>query len=185
MLRKLGIEPGEGRVFAWAAVTLILIGWADVSVKNVAETFFMKRVGPELLPWAFLASSLLLVGTTYAFGLIAARRDRLKLLPLVLVGIGLLLLPLWFLVRSDLTSVFVLLLIASKQLQSIALLVFWIAMGDLLDGRDARQLFAPMMAGVTLGTIAGSFEPLPKVADYISNLKLSVSHYVIPILDTG
>ena len=46
---------------------------------------------------------------------------------------------------------FALLVIASKQITSIALLVFWVAMGDLLYGRQAKRLFAPMMAGVTLG----------------------------------
>ena len=45
MLRKLGILPGEGRVFAWAVAALFLLGWADVSVKNVAETLFFKRGG--------------------------------------------------------------------------------------------------------------------------------------------
>ncbi len=45
VIRKLGIEPGEGRLFAWGAAALALAGWADVSVKNVSETFFLKRVG--------------------------------------------------------------------------------------------------------------------------------------------
>ena len=67
----------------------------------------------------------------------------------------------WLLVLGGTPSVFGLLVIASKQLTSIALLVFWIAMGDLLHGRQAKRLFAPMMAGVTLGTIVGSFASAP------------------------
>ena len=161
MWRKLGIQPGEGRVFAWGAAALFLLGWSDVSVKNVAETFFLKRVGVEYLPWAFLANSLLLVGTTWAFGRLAARSDRLKLLPLTLAGLALLLLPLWLLVLGGTPSVFGVLVIASKQITSITLLVFWIAMGDLLHGRQAKRLFAPMMTGVTLGTIVGSFASAP------------------------
>ena len=91
MLRKLGIEPGEGRVFAWGAAALFLLGWADVSVKNVSEAFFIKRVGVELLPYAFLVSATLLVVTTWAFGNFAVRRDRLRLLPQTFFGLALLL----------------------------------------------------------------------------------------------
>jgi len=68
MFQRLGIEPGEGRIFCWSAAALFLLGWTDVSFKNVAETFFSKRVGVDYYPWAFLASSLLLVGTTWAVG---------------------------------------------------------------------------------------------------------------------
>ena len=76
MLRKLGIEPGEGRVFAWGAAALFLLGWSDVSFKNVSETLFVKRVGAEHMPLAWLVSSLLLVLTTWAFGGLAARVRR-------------------------------------------------------------------------------------------------------------
>ncbi|TDJ15166.1 MAG: cyclic nucleotide-binding domain-containing protein [Deltaproteobacteria bacterium] len=161
MWRKLGIEPGEGRVFAWGAFALFLLGWADVSLKNVSETFFLKRVGPEWLPLVFLANSVLLVATTGLLGRIAARKDRLWLLPRIFVGLAVMLLPLWFLVLAGVSEVFSLLVIASKQLTSLALLVFWIAMGDLLHGRQTKRLFAPMMAGVTLGTILGSFASQP------------------------
>jgi len=161
MLRKLGIEPGEARVFACGAAALFLLGWADVSVKNVSETLFIKRVGVERLPLVFLANSLLLVATTYLVGGIASRADRLRLLPHALVGLALSLIPLWFFVLEDMKSAFVLLVIASKQLPSIGLLVFWLALADLLHGRQAKRLFAPLMAGMTLGTILGSFASYP------------------------
>jgi hypothetical protein len=162
VVRKLGIEPGEGRLFFWGAAALALAGWADVSVKNASETLFLKRgPGVEYLPLAFLLNSVLLVGTTYVLGRVAARSNRLRLLPRVMFGVALLLLPLWYLVRTDAISAFVLLVLASKQFQSIALLAFWLAIGDLLDGRQAKRLFAPMMGGYTLGSIVGSFASDP------------------------
>jgi AAA family ATP:ADP antiporter len=186
MLRKLGIEPGEGRVFAWGAMALFLLGWADVSVKNVSEAFFIKRVGVELLPYAFLVSALLLVVTTWAFGNFAVRRDRLRLLPRTFFGLGLLLLPLWLLVRTGFEPALGLLLVASKQITSIALLVFWIAMGDLLHGRQTKRLFAPMMAGVTVGTILGSFasEPVGRALGIDSLLPVSAFVMVLGALAT-
>ena len=161
MLRKLGIEPGEGRVFIWSASALFLLGWTDVTFKNVAETFFSKRVGVDYYPWAFLASSLLLVATTSAYGRLTSRADRLRLLPLTFFALGLLLLPLWLLVKAEVTGIYVVLLLMHKQLTSIAFIVFWIAMGDLLHGRQAKRLFAPMMAGLTVGTLLGSLASGP------------------------
>jgi len=186
MLRKLGIEQGEGRIFAWAVGTLFLLGWADVSVKNVSETLFLKRVGVQLLPLVFLINSLLLVVTTYVVGRMAARGDRLRLLPGVLLVLALILLPLWFLVLQDVASVFALLVIASKETQSIALLVFWVALADLLNARQAKRLFAPLMAGLTLGNILGSFasDPISRVIGIAGLLPFSAGALALSALLT-
>lgn len=159
--RRLGIEPGEGRILAWSALALVLLGAAEVSLKNVAETLFVKRVGVGLLPAVFLLNDLLLVAATFGFVGVAARSDRLRLLPRMILGLAALLLPLWGLAALDLRFGPVLLLVASRLVPSFALMVFWIAMGDLLHGRQAKRLFAPMTAGVTLGTIVGSFASNP------------------------
>lgn len=156
MVRKLGIEPGEGRIFAWSAAVLLMLGFTDAAVQNVAEALFNKRLDVRYLPLAFLASSLLLVFTLVVFGRIAERRDRLRLLSGTLVVLGLALLPLWLLVRADVTAVYPLLVIASGQVTSLSLLAFFSAIGDLLHSRQAKRLFAPMMTGVTVGTIIGN-----------------------------
>ena len=122
MFQRLGIEPREGRVFIWSAAALALAGWADVSVKNVSEPFFLKRVGVDYLPLAYLINSVLLVGTTYVAGRVAARSDRPRLLSRVFFGLALALIPLRYLVQSEMISAFVLLVLASKQFQSIAAL---------------------------------------------------------------
>jgi len=159
-------------VLVWGAATLFLAGWAEVSLKNVSEVYFVDQVGPERLPYVFLASAALLVVTTWAIGHWAARTRRLRMLPRVLVGLAVMLLPFWWMIATStdpdgapsegLKSVFGLLVIASKQVQSISLLVFWAAMNDLVDGQQAKKVFAPLFSGWTLGTIFGSFasEPL-------------------------
>jgi AAA family ATP:ADP antiporter len=159
--RWLGIEPGEGRVFAWGTLALGLLGWAEVSLRNVSETLFLKKVGVEHLPSAFLLNDVLLLGATVAFVGAAARSDRLRLLPRMLALMGLAVVPLWALTGSYGQSGYVVLLVASKLVPSLALIVFWIALGDLLHGRQAKRLFAPMTAGGTLGIIAGSFASKP------------------------
>ena len=83
--RRLGIEPGEERILLAGAVALFLVEWATVSVTNVAETFFLKRIGVERLPAVFLVNSFLLAGTSVAVGRLAARADQRRLLRRVLV----------------------------------------------------------------------------------------------------
>ncbi len=157
LARSLGVEAGEGRVFAWGATTLFLIGWASVSLANVSETFFLKRVGVQRLPVVFLVNSLLLIGTTYVVSRIAARTANRLVLTATFAALGGMVVLLWLLVLAHVSGVFVLLVIAAKQLDAIALIVFWIVLGGLLHGRQAKRLYAPMIAGGTLGRIFGSF----------------------------
>jgi hypothetical protein len=175
MLQRFGFDRQESRVLVWGAATLFLTGWADVSLKNVSEAYFLDQVGPERLPYVFLASAALLVGTTWAVGHWAASAQRLRMLPRVLVGMAVAILPLWWLIIASndapddpsrgLKSVFAFLVIASKQVQSVGLLMFWAAINDLVDGQKAKRVFAPLFAGLTLGTILGSFasEPLAEM----------------------
>ncbi len=161
MLRRLGIEPGELRPFAWAAATLFLLGWADVSVKNASEAVFNKRVGVQYMPVAFLLSSVLLVGTTYVMAGLATRSERLRLLPRTLLGLAVLLLPLWWLLDGEHVVGSALPLLVSKQIPSIALMVFLLTLGDLFHQRQTKRLLAPLMAGMTLGFMLGSFASDP------------------------
>jgi hypothetical protein len=78
--RRLGIEPGEERVLAAAGLPCSWSKWATVSVTNVAETFFLKRIGVARLPIVFLVNSILLAGTSVAAGRIVARTDPRRLL---------------------------------------------------------------------------------------------------------
>src|SRR3990172_12273017 len=101
-----GVEARELRVLVWGGGILLLTSWAAVSITNVAETVFLKRVGVELLPVVFLANSALLVGTTSLAGRIADRTDHLRLLTRTFAVLGVVLLPLWILVVADVRSTF-------------------------------------------------------------------------------
>ncbi|MEE3215201.1 MAG: hypothetical protein VX259_06510, partial [Pseudomonadota bacterium] len=64
---------------------------------------------------------------------------------------------LWLVFRYILPEAADWLLLISKQFKTATMLVFWVALGDLLHGRQAKRLYAPLIAGLTLGSIAGSF----------------------------
>src|SRR5262249_56590669 len=105
-------------------VTLFLVEWAAVSVTNVAETFFLKRIGVERLPIVFLVNSFLLAATSVGVGRLAARADQRLLLRRVLVLLGLLLLPLWLLAVARMTGAYAVLVLLAQHLHAIALLAF-------------------------------------------------------------
>jgi ATP/ADP translocase len=157
LAHALRIEPDERRLVAWGAATVFLIEWAAVLVANVSETLFLKRIGVDYVPFVFLVNSLLMVGTTYAVGRMAARVEHRELLMRTFFVLAASLFPLWVLVQGDVRSVFVLLVIAAKQVDAIALIPFWVAVSALLQGRQAKRLFALILAGGTLGSIVGSF----------------------------
>jgi hypothetical protein len=157
LVRSIGIEAGEGRVFVWAVTIFFLVHSASVALNNASDTFFLKRIGVALLPAAFLVSSLLLVATTSAVARLAARRAQMPLLTRALFALAAVLVPLWLLALADVRGVFIVLVLVAKQIESIALLLFWVALGGRLHARQAKRLYGPIIAGGTLGEILGSF----------------------------
>jgi hypothetical protein len=127
-----------------------------MALLNTAETLFLKRVGVEVLPLALLASSGLLVLTTSAVGRIASRDPQRWLARLVGV-VALAPMPFIFAINSDSPLVFGAFVLVARQVFALGLLAFWLAMGSLVPGRRAKQLFAPLASGITLGSIVGSF----------------------------
>lgn len=158
---EIAAEARERRILVWGSAAIFLAGWADVSVKNVSETLFLKRIGVEYLPVAFLANSFLLVGTTALLGALASRVDPLRLFTRALIGLSALLAVLWGAVQLGGDASYPLLLMASKQIGTIALISFAAAMAALVDPRKAKRLLAPLLAGNTLGEILGSFASGP------------------------
>ncbi len=142
---------------ALPTLCLVTVGWADVSLANVAETFFLKRVGVEFLPIAWLPSLMLLVATSYFVGRVVAPRDHLRALPAVFIVLALGLVGLWGFLQLEVSGTVTALILVQKQFKMAALLVFWLVMGDLLHGRQAKRLYPPIIAGLTLGGIGGSF----------------------------
>ena len=147
----------ERRTLWLGGICLFAIGWASISVTNAAETLFLKRVGVEKLPLVFLINSLLLVVTTYLLGRWASTARLGRSLVLTLLGSCCFLIALWLALQADLPGALTVLVISAKQIQALTLLVFWIAMGGWLDGRQAKRLVPPMLAGGTLGAAFGSF----------------------------
>ena len=162
LLRRVGVEPGERALFGWAALCLVLVGATAFALLNAAETLFLKRVGVVYLPWALLASAALQVVTTAALSRALSRVDRPAAVPRVFLGLALPLVPLWWLLHvSAAAPIFGAFVVLARQVLALGLLAFWLALSDLVTARQAKRLFVPLSAGITLGAIAGSFASDP------------------------
>jgi AAA family ATP:ADP antiporter len=166
LLKRIGVEHEERSLFVWAGLCLLLVGAGSAALQNAAETLFLKRVGVEMLPLAFLVGSVILAAATTLVGRALGSVDRPRWLPRVLLALAVTLIPVWVLVFLHVAGVLPSLLVLVKLLDGIALLAFWLALGDLITGRQAKRLFAPLAAGVTIGRLLGSFgtEPASKIA---------------------
>jgi hypothetical protein len=132
------------------------MGAATSALLNTAEALFLKRVGVGAMPMILLVVSALLVLATGALGRVASASPA-RWLPRVLMGLGLALAPFVLLAESSAPAILSSLVIVARQIQALSLLAFWLAMVTLVPPRRAKQLFAPLAAGATLGGIFGSF----------------------------
>lgn len=166
LLKRIGIEHDERSLFGWAGLCLLLVGAGSAAFQNAAETLFLKRVGVEWLPLTFLASSIVIAAATALVGRALSSVDRPRWLPRILLVLAVALIPVWLLVYLQVAGILPGLLILVKLLDGIALLGFWLALGDLITGRQAKRLFAPLAAGITIGRLLGSFgtEPASRIA---------------------
>jgi CRP/FNR family cyclic AMP-dependent transcriptional regulator len=160
-LDRIGVQASERAIFSWAGLCLGLLGGAGIALANTAETLFLKRVGVEYLPMALLASSLLLVGTTAGLSTFLTRRDSPTWLPRILFMLALAVAPFGILSQTGSSVAMTALLLVARQLLALGMLAFWVSLGDLLTGRQAKRLFGPLNAGTTIGAIAGSFASAP------------------------
>ena len=76
LLKRIGVEREERSLFGWAGLCLLLVGAGSAALQNAAETLFLKRVGVELLPLAFLVSSVILPSPTLPNSSIGQSLDR-------------------------------------------------------------------------------------------------------------
>ncbi len=161
ILARLGVEDSERAIFSWAWLCLLLAGAASAALINLSETLFLKRVGVEYLPAALLASSGLLVVTTALIGRRVAGPEGPRRLPRVLLLLAVALLPFALLTSLDSAAVFVALVLLARQVSALGPLVLFLTLGQLLTSRQAKRLFAPVTAGITIGAATGSFASDP------------------------
>lgn len=159
--RVFDVYEEEVALFLWSALLLFVIRGADILFNNVAETAFLKRYGVQYLPIVYMINA---VSTFFIMGAltgIMARMPDSRLLNIMLVGSGVFVAAMRFLIPLGIDLIYPVLFILKSQLEVLLALVFWNMANDLFNTRQSKRLFPLITAGGVIGAILGSFATSP------------------------
>lgn len=163
--KKLNIYPHEVGRFVWIVAVFFVIFIATAVFRNYVDTTFLKRYGPQYIPWMLVING----GLTFVVFAISDRLAR-KFSDHVLLS-GFLLLyaaavtGLFMLVKMEVDLAYPLLYQLLYLLDTILLVYLWNICGDLFDARQGKRLFPLITAGQVLAVTLGNFgtEPLARL----------------------
>ncbi|MGA8830691.1 MAG: cyclic nucleotide-binding protein, partial [Desulfomonilaceae bacterium] len=162
--KYLKIYPHEITKFVWISGIFFVIFLGFAFFRNYVDASFLKRYGPQYIPYMLAINALL---TFVVFGA-ANRLNRLFLdhtiLSWLLIFCGVSVLILFFMVKADITLAYPILYQILNLLDSILLVYLWNVAGDLFDARQGKRLFPYVTAAQVLASTVGSFGTGPFTA---------------------
>ena len=159
--KHLKIYEHEAGRFAWLAVIFFAIFFVTAIFRNYVDTAFLKRYGPDYIPWMLVISALLTMVVLAYADRVARRFSDTYLMILILVGYAAGVTLCWLMVKSKFTIVYPILYQFMGLLDSILLVYLWNIAGDLFDARQGKRVFPLVTAAQVLGTTVGSFLTRP------------------------
>ena len=162
--KYLKLYPHEISRFVWISGIFFVIFLGFAFFRNYVDASFLKRYGPQYIPYMLVINALL---TFVVFGA-ANRLNRLFLdhtiLSWLLNFCGVSVLILFFMVKADITLAYPILYQILNLLDSILLVYLWNVAGDLFDARQGKRLFPYITAAQVLASTVGSFGTGPFTA---------------------
>ncbi|MBI5570846.1 MAG: HEAT repeat domain-containing protein [Desulfomonile tiedjei] len=159
--KRLKVYEHEAASFEWLAVIFFAIFFVTAIFRNYVDTAFLKRYGPEWIPWMLTISALLTIVVLAYADRIAKRFSDTYLMLLVLGGYAVGAALCWLMVKSQLSIVYPILYQLMGLLDSMLLVYLWNIAGDLFDARQGKRIFPLVTAAQVLGTTVGSFATRP------------------------
>jgi len=159
--KHLKIYEHEVARFTWLAVIFFAVFFVTAIFRNYVDTAFLKRFGPDYIPWMLVISALLTMVVLAYADRIAKRFSDTYLMTLVLAGYAAGVTLCWLMVKSKFTIVYPILYQFMGLLDSILLVYLWNIAGDLFDARQGKRIFPLVTAAQVLGTTVGSFLTKP------------------------
>lgn len=157
----LKIYSHEVSRFIWLGAIFFAIFFVTAIFRNYVDTAFLKRFGPEYIPWMLVISALLtMVVLTWADKFARRYSDPFLLsgfLGIYAVGSALC----YLMVKAHLTIVYPILYQLMGLLDALLLVYLWNIAGDLFDARQGKRIFPLITASQVLGTTLGSFSTRP------------------------
>src|SRR5688500_14958845 len=144
-----GIGMGAERsTLLWlSAALMFLLGCAELAAANVAETLFVKRVGPTALPLVFVAQGLLVLFALNYVGAAVDRGRRIETLRALLIAAAAapLALRALILVAPDAPLAYGLTFAVTEALAITLALTMWALLVDLAPGPGGRSVAGPVV----------------------------------------
>jgi AAA family ATP:ADP antiporter len=156
LCRWLRAEPHELAALAWAFAYFFVLLASYYVLRPVRDAMAVEA-GTATLPWLFTVTFVTMLALVPAFGWLAARLPRARLLGAVYAFFMLNLALFWLAMRAEAApratgAVFFVWL---SVFNLFAVSVFWSFMSDLFDGAQAARLYGAIAAGGSCGAIAG------------------------------
>ncbi len=159
--KKLNIYPHELGRFLWIVVVFFIIFFVTAVFRNYVDTTFLKRFGPQYIPWMLVING----GLTFiVFGVsdrLARRMHDSTLLSGFLVFYAGMVTGMFFLIKADVSLAYPILYQLLYLLDTILLVYLWNICGDLFDARQGKRLFPLITASQVLATTLGNFGTRP------------------------
>ena len=159
--KYLKIYVHESSRFLWMSGIFFVIFFVFAIFRNYVDAAFLKRFGPQYIPWMLVINAIL---TFLILGLsnrLAHRFRDYHLLSGLLVICALMVVGLFFLVKADYVICYPILYQLLYLLDALLLVYLWNIAGDIFDARQGKRLFPLVTACQVLGTTLGSFSTKP------------------------
>lgn len=159
--KYLKIYPHEYGKFMWISTIFFVIFFVTAIFRTYVDAAFLKRYGPQYIPWMLLINALL---TFVVFGVVdrlGRKFADLYLLAGFLAIYGVASNVLFFTVKADISISYPILYQLLYLLDAILLVYLWNIAGDLFDARQGKRIFPMVTAAQVLGTTLGSFATKP------------------------
>jgi len=161
LAKYLKIYAHETSPFLWITSIFFVIFFVTAIFRNYVDAAFLKRYGPQYIPWMLLINS----GLTFVVFGVVERLGRRFLDSYLLSGfLGIYAVgtaALFVMVKADISLAYPILYQLLYLLDSILLVYLWNMAGDLFDARQGKRVFPLVTAGQVLGTTLGSFATNP------------------------
>jgi AAA family ATP:ADP antiporter len=143
-------------VTAWAAATFAAVLASYSAFRPVRDALILDG-DPEQLPWLFLTTFAAISVASPLWSALLARRAPRGTVPYAFHAFAGCAVGFCLIVRSGIAPVTVgrVFYVWSAVFNLFVVSVFWSLLADLLGPRTARQLYGPIAAGGTIGTIVG------------------------------
>lgn len=162
--KHLKVYGHEFAAFLWTASLFLTIFFVTAIFRNYVDTAFLKRYGPEYIPYMLVISAIL---TVVVLGFADRIARRLSDAHLMIGFLGLYSaasVGCFLLVKADVSIVYPVLYQLLGLLDSILIVYLWNMAGDLFDARQGKRVFPLITAAQVLGTTIGSFLTRPITA---------------------